>query len=211
MVRVKICGLTREEDVSAAVRAGADAVGFISGFPKSPRNVTFASAGRLMRRVPPFVDRVLVTTVEAVVQDIDAIRMMGLDAIQLYGQHPDFRELRRQVDAMMIRPYLIGGPQNGLKELDKFDAVLSDTFVDGKQGGTGKTSDWAACRRLRETLAPMPFILSGGLNPMNVADAIASVAPFAVDASSGVESSPGIKDVAKIEAFVEAAARWAGA
>lgn len=90
-----------------------------------------------------------------------------------------------------------------------FDALLADTYRKGSQGGTGMTSDWSACRRVRDEVAPIPFILSGGLNPDNVGEGIKTVRPFAVDVSSGVESSPGVKDTEKIAEFIRRA-RGAG-
>lgn len=205
VVRVKICGLTREGDVAEAVAAGADAVGFISGFPGSPRNLALSRSAELMMNVPPLVDRVLVTTTEVMGNRMDEIRRMRPDALQLYGKDPHVRTAREKLGVKIIRPHLIG---NGVGSVETagFDALLSDTFVRGQSGGTGRTSDWAACRELRDRIAPVPFILSGGLNPDNVREAIVLVRPFAVDASSGVEAYPGIKDGAKVRAFVKNAA-----
>jgi phosphoribosylanthranilate isomerase len=202
VVRVKICGFTRGEDVAEAVAAGADAVGFISGFPGSPRNLALERAAELMENVPPFVDKVLVTTTELMGTMMDEIHRMRPDAIQLYGKDPDLRAAKEKLGVRVIRPLLMR-KGTGLVETAGFDALLSDTFVRGTPGGTGKTSDWDACRELRDRIAPVPFILSGGLNPDNVREAIVLVRPFAVDASSGVETYPGIKDSAKVRAFVK--------
>lgn len=206
VVRVKICGLTRKEDVAEAIAAGADAVGFISGFPGSPRNLALQRAEELMMNVPPFVDKVLVTTSDVTGSRMDEVRRMRPDALQLYGKDPDLRAARDMLGVRVIRPHQI---RNGAGSVETagFDALLSDTFVRGKSGGTGKTSDWDACRKLREMIAPVPFILSGGLNPDNVTKAVVMVRPFAVDVSSGVEAYPGIKDGAKMRAFVKNAAR----
>ncbi len=205
MARVKICGLTREEDVTEAVAAGADAVGFISGFPGSPRNLAMSRAAELMTNVPPLVDRVLVTTTEVMGSRMDEIRRMKPDALQLYGKDSDVRAAREKLGVRIIRPHMIGDGA-GSVETAGFDALLSDTFVRGQSGGTGRISDWDACRELRDRIAPFPFILSGGLNPDNVREAIVLVRPFAVDASSGVEAYPGVKDRAKVRAFVRNAA-----
>jgi phosphoribosylanthranilate isomerase len=206
LVRVKICGLTREEDVAGAVAAGADAVGFISGFPGSPRDLALSRAAELMINVPPFVDRVLVTTTEVFGSRMDEIRRMRPDALQVYGEDLDARAAKEKLGVRLIRPHLMGDGANSAVETAGFDALLSDTFVQGRFGGTGRASDWVACRELRDRIAPVPFILSGGLNPDNVREAIVLVRPFAVDASSGVEARPGIKDGAKVKAFVNNAA-----
>lgn len=207
MVRVKICGLTREEDVDAAVNAGADAVGFIVGFPKSPRNLSLNRAAALMSRVPPFVTPVLVTTSEVVSRRAPELRRMVLGAIQLYGDVAEPGSLRRSLRVPLIRPHLVG-KDNLAKvraEASGYDAILSDTYRRGLEGGTGQVSDWRLCAFLRRAIAPLPLILSGGLNPENVADAIRVVRPFAVDVSSGVESTPGIKDHSKINEFIRRA------
>lgn len=204
MTRVKICGLTKEEDVAAAVEAGADAVGFICGFPESPRNISEDRVRELVHGVPPFVESVLVTRLEFVVAHPGIVRRLGPSALQLYGPRDEVRRLGGKLRAKLILPYLVDG--NG-ERLDPrgFDAVLSDTYRKGQFGGTGETSNWGVCRRLREGIDPVPFILSGGLNPRNVREAVQRVRPFAVDASSGVEASPGIKDHAMVRAFVRSA------
>ncbi len=205
MVRVKICGITRTEDLDAAVEAGADAVGFIVGFPGSKRNLSLEVADEMIRRVPPFVDSVLVTTSDIVEDRTDKIVSIGPDAIQLYGRG-DPRVLRRALGLGLIRAYLVSDGGEDAREAAKgFDALLTDTYVSGQSGGTGKTSDWAVCRAVREEIAPVPLILSGGLRPENVLDAIEVVRPYAVDVSSGVESTPGVKDRAKVFEFVRRA------
>ena len=211
MVRVKLCGMTREEDVRAAVEAGADAVGFIVGFPSSTRNISLGRASRLMDLVPPFVNTVLVTTSTLIRDDMSDLRRMRMNDIQLYGDSPSPEAIRSLLRVGLIKPY----PLRTSEALDVagavagFDALLTDTYRDGMQGGTGGVSDWELCLNVRERIAPTPMILSGGLTPENVADAIRRVRPFAVDASSGVELSPGIKDHGKIREFV-ARAREAG-
>jgi phosphoribosylanthranilate isomerase len=213
MTRVKICGLTREEDVDAVVDAGADAVGFISGLARSPRNLTIQRAAALMSRVPPFVTPVLVTTGDALAANSEAVKRMAPGAIQLYGSSFSLKTVRSAFHALLLRPYQVGrqegeggGPETGrqVNEAVKgYDALLADTYAKGLEGGTGLTSDWGVCADIRRWIAPTPLILSGGLRPENVQAAIAAVAPFCVDVSSGVESAPGVKDPAKVRAFVE--------
>jgi len=207
VVRVKICGVTREADVDSAVSMGADAVGFISGFPASPRNVSLERAGELAARIPPFVSAVLVTTEETVLKEEPAVRKTGIHTIQLYGDGIDPVRVGGSLGVRLIRPYLVRSEETyPAKEASLgFDALLTDTYRAGRQGGTGITSDWEVCRRIREAILPVPMILSGGLRPENVAEGIRLVRPFAVDVSSGVEVSPGIKDPDKIAEFIRRA------
>jgi phosphoribosylanthranilate isomerase len=212
MTRVKVCGLTREEDVDAAVDAGADAVGFISGIASSPRNLSLSRAASLISRVPPFVTPVLVTNVRALVESSDVVKRIAPKAIQLYGGLFSPETVRSTFHAYLLRPSPVsrGGEGGGRAEaLAKAreaargcDALLTDTYQEGVEGGTGLTSDWVACEAIRKAIAPTPLILSGGLRPENVELAIATVAPYCVDVSSGVESAPGVKDPAKVGAFV---------
>jgi len=207
MVRVKICGMTRAEDVDAAIMAGADAVGFIVGFPASPRNMTLNDAAKLARRVGPFVDAVLVTTIDVIRKDLARVKALNPDAIQLYGDPVNPDEIRDLLDVRLIRPYVLKSPglNEAKREVEGFDAVLTDTYIAGSAGGTGKTSDWAVCAGIRTAIAPVPLVLSGGLNPQNVEKAVRRVRPFAVDVSSGVENSPGVKDHHMVSAFVRMA------
>lgn len=196
--RVKICGLTRLEDVAAAVAAGADAIGLVF-HPASPRAVTAEQAGRLCAGLPPFVAAVglFVDATEAAIQTV--IDQVPLDLIQFHGDEPAevcARFGRRWIKAIRMRPGLDLEAQAqtyrgsaGLL-LDSFDPVLA--------GGTGKSFDWD---RIPEDLG-MPIILAGGLDPQNVARAIRQVRPFGVDVSGGVESAKGIKDPIKISAFM---------
>ncbi|MDG6910349.1 MAG: phosphoribosylanthranilate isomerase [Nitrososphaerota archaeon] len=204
MTRVKICGVTRVQDVVSAVEAGADAVGFISGF-ESPRNVSLERAAELIGKVPPFVDSVLVTRAEVLEMHLDRIGQMRPSAIQLYGGVTDPVGLKAKLGVKLILPHLVKRGGDEIGDTEGFDAVLSDTYRKGAFGGTGEVSDWALCRELRDEVAPVPFILSGGLNPENVEKAITAVRPFAVDSSSGVEASPGLKDSSKVRAFVDRA------
>lgn len=196
--RVKICGLTRPGDVEAAVAAGADAVGLVF-HPASPRFVTVDQAAELCRVLPPFVAAVGLF-VDAPGQRIRAVLdRVPLDLIQFHGEEPP--DLcasfgRRWIKAIRMRPGLDLTAQAGVYSgaagllLDAFDPVLA--------GGTGKTFDWGC---IPDALGS-PLVLAGGLTPDNVAEAIRRVRPFAVDVSGGVESAKGIKDPAKISAFM---------
>lgn len=213
--RIKICGLTREADVAAAVEAGADAIGFVF-YPGSPRHVTPVQAARLARELPPFVSAVglFVNADEATV--LQTVSEVPLALLQFHGDETPGHCL--QVSRAARLPFMRAARvRPGLdlvefaKDYDAATALLLDAFVEG-YGGGGHVFDW--------TLIPQPWldpshlspaqrvaprlVLSGGLNAQNVAGAIERVRPCAVDVSSGVESSKGIKDHARITAFVQA-------
>lgn len=214
MTRVKVCGLTREEDVDAVVDAGADAVGFISGIASSPRNLSMSRAASLVSRVPPFVTSVLVTSGQTLVENSDAVKRIAPKAIQLYDSPFSPEALRSAFHAYLLKPFAVsrqevGGGADTLGKAKEaangYDMLLTDTYQKGVQGGTGLTSDWSACRAIGKSIAPTPLILSGGLRSENVELAIATVSPYCVDVSSGVESAPGVKDPAKVRAFLSKA------
>ncbi|MFZ5548907.1 MAG: phosphoribosylanthranilate isomerase [Pseudomonadota bacterium] len=197
--RIKICGLTREQDVDAAVAAGADAIGFVL-YPKSPRFVDSARAGALAGRLPPFVTPVLLF-VNATPAEIES----GLAAVPhaLLQFHGD--ETPKQCTAPR-RPYLRAARMApGIDLLDLASrhpgaaGLLLDAHVEG-YGGGGKAFDWS----LIPANVPCPVVLSGGLNPASVTDGVLRVRPWAVDVSSGVESAKGIKDAALMRRFCEA-------
>jgi len=206
-VRVKICGITRKEDLDAATSAGADAVGFVVGTTASPRNISLETAEKLIRQVPPFVKSVLVT----VPKSIDELRIyekLNPDVIQIHGGNLPFAAvIRKNIPNIP----LIGAVNANLtcaldtaSEASKmFDAVLLDSFAKGRYGGTGVVHDWELSKLVRQVIHPKPLILAGGLNPENVTDAVRVVQPYAVDVSSGVELQPGIKDNQKMVDFVK--------
>ncbi|MCP5284405.1 MAG: phosphoribosylanthranilate isomerase [Burkholderiaceae bacterium] len=197
--RIKICGLTREADVDAAVAAGADAIGFVL-YARSPRAVTAARAGELARRLPPFVQPVLLF-VNATPAEITA----GLEAVP--GALLQFHGDESPADcATPGRPHLRAVRMApGVDLLDfarrysRASALLLDAHVEG-YGGGGKVFDWS----LIPAGVPCPVVLSGGLNPASVTDGIVRVRPWAVDVSSGVESGKGIKDAVLMRRFCEA-------
>ena len=199
--RIKVCGLTREADVDAALAAGADAIGFVL-YPKSARAISAARAGELSRRLPPFVTPVLLF-VNATADEIAA----GLDAVPhaLLQFHGDETPTQCRAPG---RPYVRAvrmGPGTDLLDCAALYhdalALLLDAHVDG-YGGGGKVFDWS----LVPLDVPRPVVLSGGLNPANVTDGILRVRPCAVDVSSGVESAKGIKDAGLMRRFCETVA-----
>ena len=198
-VRTKICGLTRAQDIDAAVAAGVDAIGLVF-YPHSARYVEPAVAADLACRIPPFVMIVglfVNASAEYVRQILAAV---PIHLLQFHGDEDD--AFCRQFDRPSVKAARVG-PETDLLQYARYfpgaQALLLDAVVDG-YGGGGKVFDWA---RIPAEL-PKPIILSGGLDERNVADAIRQVRPMAVDVSSGVEVSKGIKDAGKMNAFVQA-------
>jgi phosphoribosylanthranilate isomerase len=207
MVRVKICGITRKEDLDAATAAGADAVGFVVGVASSPRNIALEKAEKLIRQVPPFVKSVLVTVPRGI-DEFETYEKLNPDAIQIHGEN---LHAAASVRLKIPNTLLIGAVNARLANAfdvvstaaKLFDAVLLDSFVEGRYGGTGIVHDWELSKRVKHVIHPKPLILAGGLNPDNVAEAVRTVQPYAVDVSSGVEQQPGIKDQQKIMDFIK--------
>jgi phosphoribosylanthranilate isomerase len=207
-VRVKICGITRREDLDAAAAAGANAVGFVVGAPASPRNLSLETAANLFRQVPPFVKSVLVTVPASVNALVENFRKLHPDVIQIHGE--SLRNTARIREKLPNTPLIRAVNANSSDTLDKasaaskiFDAVLLDSLAEGQYGGTGVVHDWNLSKLVARTIYPTPLILAGGLNPENVATAVRVVRPYAVDVSSGVELQPGIKDHQKMLDFVK--------
>ena len=200
--RIKICGLTREGDVDAAVAAGADAMGFVL-YPASPRHVGVQRAGSLARRLPPFVTPVLLT-VNATAAEIDAaLQAVPHALLQFHGDETP--ELCEAAGRPFIRAARMAPGFDLLDFARRFaaaQAILLDAHVQG-YGGGGKVFDWS----LIPAGVNAPVVLSGGLSSENVGDGIACVRPWAVDVSSGVESAKGIKDLGLLRRFCEAVAR----
>jgi phosphoribosylanthranilate isomerase len=205
-VRVKICGITRKENLEAAAAAGADAVGFVVGVASSPRNLSLSDAERLIRQVPPFVKSVLVTVPKSLGELVETCKRLNPDAVQIHGTSL-LGAVREQLPNMLLIGAVKTNSQdaadNAAKAAEMCDAVLLDSFDDGRYGGTGIVHDWEMSKRVSQLIHPKPLILAGGLNPENVAEAVRTVEPYAVDVSTGVEREPGIKDHAKIIKFIK--------
>lgn len=208
--RIKICGLTRNDDVRLAVAAGADALGFVF-YPKSPRYIAPGAAAGLLAQIPPFVTTVGLF-VNATPQEVsDVVAQAPLALLQFHGD--ETAQQCRAIAAVVHRPFVrairIGAATTGADLLkyeqdyratgQLFAGLLLDALVEG-YGGGGKVFDWSL---IPKELAPR-VVLSGGLSAQNATDAVLRVRPFAVDVSSGVELAKGIKDAAKIRAFIEA-------
>ena len=197
---VKICGITRMEDADAAVALGAGAIGFVF-WPQSPRAIDPERARALAAGLPPFVTTVgvFVNQAPAFVNDVAA--RVGLGAVQLHGD--ERIDVLERIERPVVKAFAIDGNEDA----DAWPArvrLLIDTHDPDQRGGTGRTVDWG---RAAAIAARRPVLLAGGLNAGNVAEAIRTVRPFGIDVSSGVESSPGVKDHARMRALFEAVSR----
>ncbi|WP_290812782.1 phosphoribosylanthranilate isomerase [Halovivax sp.] len=207
MTRVKICGLTREADLAAAVDAGADAVGFVCDVPvETPREISVARATELVAATPPFVTSVLVTMPSGPERAIELVEAVEPDAIQVHAALPpgDLAYLRSRVDANLLVAVGAGDVPAAARYEDLVDALVVDTVDADGAGGTGETHDWDRTREAAASLST-PVVLAGGLTPENVSAAVSSVTPFGVDVASGVEADGGEKDADAVGAFVRRA------
>jgi phosphoribosylanthranilate isomerase len=200
-VKVKICGLTNVPDARAAAEAGADLVGLMF-YERSPRHISVEIASEIAGQLPPFVTRVGVFVNPSDALVTEAIARCGLNLLQFHGDEPP--EFCTQFGVMSMKAFRVRDAES-LRALPAYptDAWLLDAFTPGQLGGTGARFDWALA--LEAQRFGRPIFLAGGLTPENVAEAVRSVRPFGVDVSSGVESRPGMKDAAKVRAFITAA------
>lgn len=201
--RIKICGITRPEDALAAAAEGADAIGLVF-YPPSPRHVEIEQAAEIAAQLPPFVTSVGLFVNADAETIAEVVARVGIDLIQFHGNEcpeycsghgrPWIRALRMKDDIDLN------------KETERFSTargLLLDAYRPGAPGGTGETFDW---QRIPRGLGRQ-VILAGGLDPDNVAHAVSTVRPWAVDVSGGVESAPGLKSRDLIAGFVEAVRR----
>jgi phosphoribosylanthranilate isomerase len=199
-VRVKICGVTRLEDALAAVRLGADALGF-NFWPGSRRFIAPALARAIIRRLPPLVTTVGVFVDSSHDEAVAAAAISGVQVMQLHGGESPL--LCRSFQLPVLKALPVGGPE-ALAAADAY-AGLAGLLLDAPtpgQGGSGPPCHWPTARALA---GRGPVVLAGGLTPGNVADAVAAVGPYGVDVASGVERSPGVKDHELLERFIRAA------
>jgi phosphoribosylanthranilate isomerase len=208
-VFVKICGITRPEDADLAVELGASALGFIF-WPGSPRYISHESAAEIVRRNAGRVQSVGVFVDQPPEEVMHIMDVVGLDIAQLHGsESPEYcrQILQRAAPSPEGRRQVIkaiGLQDGGPPMLDQYDAgmlILIDAHDPSRYGGTGRTVNWNSARGIA---AARKTILSGGLNPENIVRAVETVRPYGVDASSGVESAPGVKDAARLKLFFEA-------
>lgn len=193
-IRIKVCGITSEQDALVAARLGADAVGFIF-FEKSPRFIYPEDAAEIIKKLPPFISRVGVFVNTDIETIIYIAQRIALDTIQLHGSEtPAFC---KKIPYPVIKAFALG-PDFDPTIIKKYSVagILLDAWKDGISGGTGITCDWKIAKKIADLYGNV--ILAGGLGPSNIEEAITSVRPYGVDLNSGVEIKPGIKNPHKL-------------
>jgi phosphoribosylanthranilate isomerase len=198
-VRIKICGITNAEDAMAAADLGTDAVGFV--FTPSPRQISPDKAREIIMALPPLVQTVGVFVDEASEKVASIATLCHLDLLQFHGK--ESASYCGRFGQRVIKAVRVQSPHDleGCSEYSSaVDAFLLDTYVSGQQGGTGLTFDWNLALEAKRFGR---IILAGGLHPDNVGDAITAARPYAVDASSGLEQKPGVKDHQKMARFIQ--------
>lgn len=198
MLKVKICGITNLDDALAAVKMGADALGFV--LTKSPRQVSPQTARDIIAVLPPGVAKVGVFLNQPVDEVRELREFCGLDMVQLHGEESEVEAAA--LEPGVIKAFKIGNGQAPSSKAYPGCWLLLDTYHPEMPGGTGQTFDWSLARGLARQ---RDIFLAGGLHPGNVGQAIKEVNPYAVDVSSGVEMEPGRKDHGKIASFIAAA------
>lgn len=207
-VKVKICGITRLEDIRIVSTYGADAIGFVVGVPSSPRSISLKKAEELIKKIPDSIKSVLVMVPKKASELFKAYKKLRPDIIQIHEANMlNAFTLRKKLPNTTLIKAVNANPIDALKDVIEvsklYDAILLDSFAPGIYGGTGIVNDWNLSKRIKDAIYPKPVILAGGLNPDNVKEAIYAVQPYAVDVCSGVESHLGIKDPEKVLAFIK--------
>ncbi len=211
MVKIKICGITSLDDARAAIDAGADMLGF-NFYRPSPRFIEPETARQIIDSFKTEyesrqIEAVAIFVNEPVEDLLNALRVSGVDVVQLHGdESPAYcNEMKSRLSKQIVIKALRVSAAFEPGEAGNYDvdAIMLDAFHDQLRGGTGRVINWDVARATRE-IVPRLF-LSGGLSPENVAEAIAKVQPYAIDACSSLESAPGKKDLARMKAFVRAA------
>lgn len=205
MTMVKICGITNLEDARHAVACGADMLGF-NFYDESPRLITPYEALEMTENIPEDLWKVGVFVNMEPYRIDEFVTLIGLKAVQIHGDEDAafVAELRTETRAKIIKAFRIGGDATVPETSDYgADFILLDGFSVGQYGGAGRPFDWSVVHKFDGLSAKL--ILAGGLTPDNVANAVQTVRPYAVDVASGVESSPGKKDPEKVAAFIKAA------
>jgi len=200
MVKIKICGITNLEDTEMAVNLGANAIGFI--FAKSPRRIESNNAEEIIKKFPIFINTVGVFVDEKREKVRNIAKNCRLDTLQFHGNETPAYCMDFLKDYKVIKTIKVESKES-IENISKFlslDAILLDTYHSKLSGGTGKKFNWEWVRQANNF--NIPIILSGGLNPGNVKQAIKIADPYAVDVSSGVEIRPGVKDHRLMEEFI---------
>ena len=204
MTRVKICGIMSKEDLASAIQAGADAVGFVVEIEDSRHCISAQGAADLIRRVPVYTKSVAVIHPRDADDALRLAQLTGADVLQLHSMlsPSDIAELKGRVRQKLVVAVAADDGDKKAKRYESVaDAILLDSMVEGRLGGTGRVHDWDKSAGIARSLQ-IPVILAGGLDPENVVQAIERVRPYAVDVSSGTETG-GRKDPSKVRAFVE--------
>ncbi len=201
---VKFCGLRTPETVREVPDGGA--AGFVIDVPASPRTLTPEAAAELIGSVPTEAEAWAVVVAPSAALVHRLFDEVGVDRIQVYGAVPpdlEFLEIHHLVPSMPILP-TVGGPLPPVPPAEDYPRVHLDAAGQPLPGGSGQKPDWESCARVVDSQPGRKFVLAGGLTAENVADALATVRPWGVDVSSGIESAPGVKDVARMRAFKSA-------
>jgi phosphoribosylanthranilate isomerase len=205
-VRVKVCGVTCREDAEKAIELGADALGF-NTWSGTKRYLDLGAASQWIRELPPFVSRVALCVNASLEEALAVARSPVVDFVQLHGdEDADFCE---RFAASSGKPFIKAARIRSAADIEQIGSfstphVLVDAHVPGQYGGTGAAVNLELAKEIRERFPALRLVLAGGLRPNNVAEAVRYVRPYAVDVSSGVESTPGRKDPALMQAFIDA-------
>lgn len=205
MTFIKICGITNLDDALAAVAAGADALGF-NFYKPSPRYITPQSAREIVEQLPASILTVGVFVNEESPESVRSIaQQAGITAMQLHGDEPP-SYCRELADSYVIKTLAVSGDSD-VEMVDAYEveAVMLDTRDNNLRGGTGRVFDWSIAKRVNEVVPKL--FLAGGLSPENIEEAIETVNPYAVDACSGLEDRPGIKNHQRMRVFIDRARR----
>jgi len=201
-VKVKIDGLTNLNDIKMVIEEGVDLIGFITGFPESPRNLKFEQIKSFLSQIPKHIFTVIATKMELVDNLIKKINPELPKFLQLYGELPNVKQIQGIQQIKVLHADLNTVFDKVKNDVKQFDIILVDSSVKGQYGGTGIIHNWQISKEIRNYIYPKPFILAGGLTPTNVIQAVTKVKPYAVDVSSGVETNLGFKDKIKVRNFI---------
>lgn len=199
-VHVKMCGMTRAEDIAYASSLGVDAIGLIF-YPKSPRAISLDKAVQLTENIPPFLSVVAVLVNPDPIFVHDLLAEVPIHVLQFHGDEtPEFCEQFNRPYIKSLQTESTGQMQQAVQTYAKAAAILFDTPSASTRGGTGQSFDWQV---IPKNLAK-PYILAGGINEGNIDEALLSCSPYAIDMCSGIESAPGVKDHTKMSRFIKA-------
>ena len=201
-VKVKIDGLTNLNDINMVIEEGVDLIGFITGFPESPRNLKYEQIKSFLSQIPKHIFTVIATKMELVDDLIKKINPELPKFLQLYGELTNVKQIQGIQQIKVLHADLNTVFDKMKNNVKQFDIILVDSSVKGQYGGTGITHNWQISKEIRDYIYPKPFILAGGLTPTNVIQAVTKVKPYAVDVSSGVETNVGFKDKIKVRNFI---------